>query len=83
MSNLRVRQPGRIARKGRNKMITNQFGAIRHAMTKDELNRLYHLVEEFESDCTIGEHAYNSLYFAGIKTAIHQRLVNMAKEKRP
>lgn len=56
-------------------------GAMRHTMTKEQLNTLYRLVDEFESDCTKAEHAYNTVYFAGIKTAIHQRLNSLYRNE--
>lgn len=62
-------------------MITEEdTGAIRHAMTTAELNQLYRLIDEFESDCTIGEHAFNANYITSMKTAIHQRLRQKQKE---
>lgn len=45
-----------------------------HSMSEGDLFNLLQLIDIFESDCTVSEHAYNSVYLAGMKAAVTRRL---------
>lgn len=49
-------------------------GALRHDMTREELNALYIKLDNFLSDCTEQEAENNRDAFIKIKTLIHQRI---------
>lgn len=52
----------------------DEVGAIRHAMSKVELNELYRKLENFIADCTIEEAKENRDAFVKVQTLIHQRM---------
>lgn len=55
-------------------MVTDEFGAVRHAMTAKELDDLYKRLENFIADCTRSEVDANRDAFVKVKTMIHQRM---------
>lgn len=55
-------------------MVTDELGAVRHAMTAKELNELYKCLENFIADCTIEEAKENRDAFVKVQTLIHQRI---------
>lgn len=53
-------------------MVTDELGAVRHAMTAKELDDLYKRLENFIADCTFEEAKENRDAFVKVKTMIHQ-----------
>lgn len=54
--------------------IIDEVGAIRHSMSKKELNELYKKLDNFIADCTIEEAKQNRDAFVKVQTLIHQRM---------
>lgn len=55
-------------------MIVDENGALRHTMTRNELERLYREIERFVADSTLEEYNANEKAIKGIETMIHQRM---------
>lgn len=51
----------------------DENGVTRHAMTYEQLEKLYKQLDEFIADCTVAEYERNKDHFIAIKTLIHQR----------
>lgn len=49
-------------------------GATRHAMSYDELKKLYKFIDNFIADCTVEEVKECRDAFIKIETLIHQRM---------
>lgn len=54
----------------------NDNGALRHILTRNELQELYRKLDNFIADCTEQEAKENQDTFVKIKTFIHQRMRN-------
>ena len=57
-------------------MITDNNGAKRYTMTKEELNQLYKRLENFIADCTFEEYKENKEAINGVLSLIHKHLNN-------
>lgn len=57
-----------------NKGFTDDQGAIRHSMSRDDLNELYRRLDNFIADLTCEEAEQNRDAFNAVKTIIHQRM---------
>lgn len=55
-------------------MVTDEMGAVRHAMTTKELDELYKRLENFIADCTPSEVDANRDALNKVQTMIHQRM---------
>lgn len=55
-------------------MVTDELGAVRHAMTAKELNELYKRLENFIADCTVEEAKESRDAFVKVQTMIYQRM---------
>ena len=55
-------------------MVTDEMGAVRHAMTAKELNDLYKRLGNFIADCTRSEVDANRDALNKVQTMIHQRM---------
>lgn len=55
-------------------MDKDEFGAVRHAMSMNDLRDLYKRLENFIADCTIEEAKENRDAFVKVETLIHQRI---------
>lgn len=55
-------------------MVTDEMGAVRHAMTAKELNDLYKRLENFIADCTRSEVDANRDALNKMQSMIHQRM---------
>lgn len=55
-------------------MVTDELGAVRHAMTAKELDDLYKSLENFIADCTFEEAKENRDAFVKVETLIYQRI---------
>ena len=55
-------------------MVTDEMGAVRHAMTAKELGDLYKRLENFIADCTRLEVETNRDALNKVQTMIHQRM---------
>lgn len=51
----------------------DEKGVTRHAMTYEQLEKLYKQLDGFIADCTVAEYESNKEHFIAIKTLIHQR----------
>lgn len=58
-------------------MVTDEFGAVRHAMTAKELDDLYKSLENFISDCTRSEVDANRDAINGVLTLVHKRMLDL------
>ena len=56
-------------------MVTDEMGAVRHAMTAKELNDLYKRLENFIADCTRSEVDANRDALNKVQSMIHQRMI--------
>lgn len=57
-----------------NKGFTDDQGAIRHSMSRDDLNELYRKLDNFIADLTHEEAEQSRDAFNAVKTIIHQRI---------
>lgn len=55
-------------------MITDDNGAKRYTMTKEELNQLYKKIENFIADCTFQEYQENKEAINSVLSLIHKHL---------
>lgn len=55
-------------------MVTDELGAVRHAMTAKELDDLYKRLENFIADCTRSEVDANRDALNKVQSMIHQRM---------
>lgn len=55
-------------------MVTDELGAVRHAMTAKELDDLYKRLENFIADCTRSEVDANRDAINKVQSMIHQRM---------
>ncbi len=56
-------------------MIVDEGGAIRHQMSQEKLSRLYRDMANFVADLTYEEYKANEQAITGIKTLLHQRII--------
>ena len=56
-------------------MVTDELGAVRHAMTAKELDDLYKRLENFIADCTRSEGDANRDALNKVQSMIHQRMI--------
>lgn len=56
-------------------MVTDELGAVRHAMTAKELDDLYNSLENFIADCTRSEVDANRDALNKVQSMIHQRMI--------
>lgn len=61
--------------------IIDQYGIPRHTLTHAQLEALYKAFENFIGDSTVEEYFKNKEAFNIVKTAIHQRMRKIDKEK--
>ena len=57
-----------------NKGFTDDQGAIRHSMSRDDLDELYRRLDNFIADLTYEEAERSRDAFNVVKTIIHQRM---------
>jgi len=58
-------------------MVTDELGAVRHAMTAKELDDLYKSLENFIADCTRSEVDANRDAINGVLTLVHKRMLDL------
>lgn len=58
-------------------MVTDELGAVRHAMTAKELDDLYKRLENFITDCTRSEVDANRDAINGVLTLVHKRMLDL------
>lgn len=58
-------------------MVTDELGAVRHAMTVKELDDLYNSLENFIADCTRSEVDANRDAINGVLTLVHKRMLDL------
>lgn len=58
-------------------MVTDELGAVRHAMTEKELDDLYKSLENFIADCTRSEVDANRDAINGVLTLVHKRMLDL------
>lgn len=58
-------------------MVTDELGAVRHAMTAKELDDLYNSLENFIADCTRSEVDANRDAINGVLTLVHKRMLDL------
>lgn len=56
-------------------MVTDELGAVRHAMTAKELDDLYKRLGNFIADCTRSEVDANRDALNKVQSMIHQRMI--------
>lgn len=56
---------------------TDKFGAVRHAMSMNDLRDLYKRLENFIADCTRNEVDNNRDAINGVLTLIHKRMLDL------
>lgn len=56
---------------------TDEFGAVRHAMSMNDLRDLYKRLENFIADCTRNEVDNNRDAINGVLTLIHKRMLDL------
>ena len=56
---------------------TDEFGAVRHAMSMNDLRDLYKRLENFFADCTRNEVDNNRDAINGVLTLIHKRMLDL------
>ena len=54
--------------------MTDEYGAQRHILPKQELKRLYRSLDNFVADLTVEEFRNNKDAINRVKTLIHQRI---------
>lgn len=63
------------------KMHKDEFGAVRHAMSMNDLRELYKRLENFIADCTRNEVDENRDAINGVLTLVHKRMVDFLQNK--
>ena len=63
-------------------MVTDEFGAVRHAMSMNDLRDLYKRLENFIADCTRNEVDENRDAINGVLTLVHKRMVDFLQNKQ-
>lgn len=58
-------------------MVTDELGAVRHAMTAKELDDLYKSLENFIADCTRSAVDANRDAINGVLTLVHKRMLDL------
>lgn len=58
-------------------MVTDELGAVRHAITAKELDDLYKRLENFIADCTRSEVDANRDAINGVLTLVHKRMLDL------
>ena len=60
-------------------MVTDELGAVRHAMSINDLRELYKRLENFIADCTRNEVDENRDAINGFLTLVHKRMLDLQK----
>lgn len=58
-------------------MVTDELGAVRHAMSINDLRELYKRLENFIADCTRNEVDENRDAINGVLTLVHKRMLDL------
>lgn len=58
-------------------MVTDELGAVRHAMSMDDLRELYKRLENFIADCARNEVDDNRDAINGVLTLVHKRMIDL------
>lgn len=60
-------------------MVKDELGAVRHAMSINDLRELYKRLENFIADCTRNKVDENRDAINGVLTLIHKRMLDLQK----